>query len=111
MLQHQVPLESLGQGALREGHQPRDLQENARRAGPGERLFVVGAREERPTYRTALATRADGHRAKGQTVVYLAVEGVVVAALGVADLIKPTTAKASRSLHAMELQLNMTFDV
>jgi Cu+-exporting ATPase len=43
----------------------------------------------------------------GQTVVYLAVDGVAVAAIGVADPIKETTAEAIRALHAEGLRLVM----
>ncbi len=54
-----------------------------------------------------LATRADQQRSEGQTVVYLAVEGVAVAAIGVADPIKPTTMEAIKSLHAAGLKVIM----
>ncbi|MEO8703463.1 MAG: heavy metal translocating P-type ATPase [Kofleriaceae bacterium] len=55
----------------------------------------------------ALAARADEQRAEGQTVVYLAVDGVAVAAIGVADPIKPTSAEAIKSLHAAGLKVIM----
>ena len=55
----------------------------------------------------ALAARADEQRAEGQTVVYLAVDGVAVAAIGVADPIKPTSAEAIQSLHAAGLKVIM----
>ena len=55
----------------------------------------------------ALANQADQQRAEGQTVVYLAVDGAVVAAIGVADPIKATTAEAIRSLHAEGLKIIM----
>jgi P-type Cu+ transporter len=42
-----------------------------------------------------------------QTVVYLAVDGVAVAKIAVADPIKPTTAEAIRALHAEGLRLVM----
>ena len=54
-----------------------------------------------------LADKSDHLRALGQTVVYLAVEGAAVAAIGVADPIKPTTAEAIRSLHAEGLKIIM----
>ena len=54
-----------------------------------------------------LEARADQQRGEGQTVVYLAVDGAAVAALGVADPIKPTTAEAIRSLHAEGLNIIM----
>ena len=69
----------------------------------GNARFVVGAGGDV----AALATGADRHRAEGQTVVYLAVDGAVVATLGVADPIKPTTAEAIRSLHAEGLKIIM----
>ncbi len=55
----------------------------------------------------ALAARADQQRSEGQTVVYLAVDGIAVAAIGVADRIKPTTAEAIKSLHAAGLKVIM----
>ena len=55
----------------------------------------------------ALAVEADHQRSEGQTVVYLAVEGVAVAAIGVADPIKATTAEAIKSLHAAGLKVIM----
>ncbi|MEP7346135.1 MAG: heavy metal translocating P-type ATPase [Gemmatimonadaceae bacterium] len=54
-----------------------------------------------------LAARTDQLRREGQTVVYLAVDGVAIAALGVADPIKPTTAEAIKSLHAEGLKIIM----
>jgi Cu+-exporting ATPase len=50
----------------------------------------------------ALATHA-----AGQTVVYVAVDGVAVAAISVADPIKPTTAEAIRALHTEGLRVVM----
>ncbi len=54
-----------------------------------------------------LAAKADQLRGEGQTVVYLAVDGAAVAALGVADPIKATTAEAIQSLHAEGLKIIM----
>jgi len=54
-----------------------------------------------------LERSADEQRTAGQTVVYLAVDGVAVASIGVSDPIKPTTAEAIRSLHAEGLQIVM----
>ncbi|CAN5917788.1 heavy metal translocating P-type ATPase [soil metagenome] len=52
-----------------------------------------------------LAAKADQLRGEGQTVVYLAVDGAAIAALGVADPIKATTAEAIQSLHAEGLKI------
>ena len=49
----------------------------------------------------------DAAGAEGQTVVYLAIDGVAVAAIAVADPIKPTTREAIRALHAEGLRLVM----
>ncbi|MEO7733339.1 MAG: heavy metal translocating P-type ATPase, partial [Kofleriaceae bacterium] len=54
-----------------------------------------------------LFTSADQQRGEGQTVVYLSVDGAVVASLGVADPIKDTTGEAIRSLHAEGLKIIM----
>ena len=55
----------------------------------------------------ALAANADRQRREGQTVVYLAVDGAIVAAIGVADPIKATTAEAIKALHAEGLKIIM----
>ena len=55
----------------------------------------------------ALATKADRQRSEGQTVVYLTVDGTMVAAIGVADPIKATTAEAIKSRHAEGLKIIM----
>ncbi len=54
-----------------------------------------------------LTAKADTLRGEGQTVVYLAVDGAAIAALGVADPIKATTAEAIQSLHAEGLKIIM----
>jgi Cu+-exporting ATPase len=46
-----------------------------------------------------LADRAEALRADGQTIVFLAVDGVPAGLLGVADLVKETTPEAIRALH------------
>ncbi len=55
----------------------------------------------------ALTADADRQRSEGQTVVYLAVDGAAVAAIGVADPIKPTSAEAITALHAEGLKIIM----
>ena len=55
----------------------------------------------------ALASRADLERSAGQTVIYLAVDGVTIAAIGVEDPIKATTAEAIAALHAEGLKIIM----
>ena len=54
-----------------------------------------------------LAARADALKKDGQTAVYLAVDGKAVAALGVADPIKPSTPAALRALHQEGLRIVM----
>jgi Cu+-exporting ATPase len=51
--------------------------------------------------------KADQMRREGQTVVFLAVDRVLVALLGVADPIKPTTLEAIIALHAAGLRIVM----
>jgi Cu+-exporting ATPase len=53
------------------------------------------------------ASRASALRAEGQTIVYLAVDGQLVALLGIADPIKPTSAQAVQALRAEGLRLVM----
>ena len=54
-----------------------------------------------------LASAAEDMRREAQTAMFLAVEGRVVALLGVADPIKPSTPEALRQLHAEGLRLVM----
>ncbi|CAN5433422.1 heavy metal translocating P-type ATPase [soil metagenome] len=55
----------------------------------------------------ALGAEADAQRAKGQTVMFIAVGGRVAGAIGVADPIKASTPEAIRMLHADGLRLVM----
>jgi Cu+-exporting ATPase len=55
----------------------------------------------------AVTARADELRQLGQTVVFLAVDGALVALLGIADPIKSTTAEAIAALHAQGLRVVM----
>jgi P-type Cu+ transporter len=53
------------------------------------------------------AFRASALRAEGQTIVYLAVDGQLVALLGIADPIKPTSAQAVQALRGEGLRVVM----
>src|SRR5262249_37753013 len=52
-----------------------------------------------------LADRAQALRSDGQTVVFVAIDGVVAALLGVADPIKPSTEEAMTHLHRAGLRV------
>jgi P-type Cu+ transporter len=54
-----------------------------------------------------LAARAEGLRAEGQTVMFIAVDGEVAGLIGVADPIKSTTAEAINALHEEGLKVVM----
>jgi Cu+-exporting ATPase len=54
-----------------------------------------------------LANEAEGLRAQGQTVMFVAVDGTVAGLIGVADPIKPTTAEAIRALHDEGIRIVM----
>jgi Cu+-exporting ATPase len=56
---------------------------------------------------TMVTSAADGLRADGQTVMFVAVEGRVMGLLGVADPIKPSAAEALRALRAEGLRIVM----
>lgn len=56
---------------------------------------------------TALSSHADDLRALGQTVMFLAIDGVLAAIMGVADPIKESTAEAIRDLHALGIRVVM----
>jgi P-type Cu+ transporter len=51
--------------------------------------------------------QADAHRADGETVMFMAVDGKLAALIGVADPIKPTTAEAIANLHEEGVTLVM----
>jgi P-type Cu+ transporter len=55
----------------------------------------------------SLAARAEGLRAEGQTVVFVAVAGGVAGLLAVADTVKATTPAAIRALHAEGVRIVM----
>ncbi|MEO8549393.1 MAG: copper-translocating P-type ATPase, partial [Kofleriaceae bacterium] len=76
---------------------------NGKHVSLGNVRFVSGA----GINLDALAANADQQRNAGQTVVYLAVDGAAIAAIGVADPIKSTTAEAIKSLHAEGLKIIM----
>ena len=54
-----------------------------------------------------LPQQADNHRAEGQTVMLLAVDGKAAGLIGVADPIKDTTPEAIRDLHGEGIQVVM----
>ena len=54
-----------------------------------------------------LSTQADKHRAEGQTVMLVAIDGKAAGLIGVADPIKITTAKAISDLHAEGIHVVM----
>ncbi len=64
-------------------------------------LHDVGAWDD------GLAPQADEYREKGQTVMFVAVDGKPAGLLGVADPIKKTTVEAIRQLHAAGLKVVM----
>ncbi|HEY0715443.1 MAG TPA: copper-translocating P-type ATPase, partial [Polyangia bacterium] len=55
----------------------------------------------------SLLPKADGLRAEGQTVMYVAVDGQLAGILGVADPIKATAAEAIAALHAEGVRIAM----
>ena len=59
------------------------------------------------TFDTALARKAEEGRAKGQTVMFVAIDGKPVGLLAVADPIKPTSASAIASLHKAGIRVVM----
>jgi Cu+-exporting ATPase len=74
------------------------------------RMVAVGTErlmEEEWVELGAVATAADGLRADGQTVMFVAVEGQVMGLLGVADPIKASAAEAIRALRAEGLRIVM----
>ena len=56
---------------------------------------------------SALAAKAEGLRAEGQTVMFLSVDGQPAGLIGVADRIKESTAEAIRLLHEQGVRIVM----
>jgi len=56
---------------------------------------------------SSLAAQADAHRRKGQTVMFVSVDGAAAGFIGVADPIKATTGEAIARLHAQGLKVVM----
>lgn len=54
-----------------------------------------------------LAERAESHRAEGQTVMFIVVDGKAAGILGVADPIKESTPDAIRQLHEQRIRIVM----
>ncbi len=54
-----------------------------------------------------LAEKAEAHRSEGQTVMFVAVNGVAAGLIGVADPIKATTPEAIKELHSAGLKIVM----
>ena len=55
----------------------------------------------------ALGAKADELRARGETVMFVAIDGVPAGLIGVADRLKPTTVEAIRALHEEGLRIVM----
>jgi Cu+-exporting ATPase len=55
----------------------------------------------------ALAEKAEAHRSEGETVMFVAVNGVAAGLIGVADPIKATTPEAIEELHRAGLKIVM----
>jgi len=70
----------------------------------GKEKFLT---ESNVTIADELKTEAHRLQEKAQTTVWVAVDGKAVGILGIADPIKPTTKKAIRELHEMNLKVIM----
>jgi Cu+-exporting ATPase len=74
------------------------------------RAVAVGNRalmEDRAALPEAAVEHAEALRSEGQTVMFVAVDGVVVSLLGVADPVKESTPEAIRQLHDDGIELVM----
>ena len=76
----------------------------ARRAALGNRRLM---QESNVAVDAVAEQRAERLRSEGATVMFLAVDGVLVALIAVADRIKPETPEAIRRLHAAGLRIVM----
>jgi Cu+-exporting ATPase len=69
-------------------------------------LFEENLRLSSP-FPTELLSEADAARAKGQTVLFVAVDGLPVGFLAAADPIKPSTRAAIAAMHDLEIRVVM----
>ncbi|MGH8166986.1 MAG: copper-translocating P-type ATPase, partial [Woeseiaceae bacterium] len=83
--------------------------EGAQAIVTGKKVAVGNARmmERVGALNTALAEAAEAHRAEGQTVMFVAVDGQAAGLIGVADPIKASTPRAIEQLHAAGLKVVM----
>ena len=104
------------QGAAERGITPGTAQTFESLTGKGLRGVVDGHQvllgnrvllERAGVQPSLLATTAEELRQQGQTVMFLAVDGAVAAAFGVADPIKDTTPEAVRELHGDGIRIVM----
>ncbi len=56
---------------------------------------------------SSLSADADSHRAEGQTVMFVAIDGALAGLIGVADPIKETTPEAIEQLHRADVRVVM----
>ncbi|MEE8137316.1 MAG: heavy metal translocating P-type ATPase, partial [Thermoanaerobaculia bacterium] len=104
------------EGAQEKGVSPREVQDFSSLTGmgvsgrAGEARLALGndrLMEELGVGLGELSSRAQGLRAQGQTVVFVAVDGELAGILGVADPIKASTPEAIRRLHADGVEIVM----
>jgi Cu+-exporting ATPase len=76
----------------------------------GGRSVAVGNRilmGDRASLGDSAVERAETHRADGQTVMFVAIDGAVVGLLGIADPIKESTSEVIRTLHDEGIRIVM----
>jgi len=108
--------EALVRGAVERKIRPMEAKEFEALSGKGVMAEVEGRRvalgndrlmEELGVATEGLEERAAEMRADGQTVMYVAVDGVAAGLLGVADPVKETTPEAIRRLHEAGVRVVM----
>ena len=104
------------EGAAERGIAPAAATEFASTTGKGVAAMVDGYRvavgnnammASEGADATSLADDADARRGKGETVMFVAIDGRLAGLVAVADRIKPTTPAAIRALHADGLRIVM----
>ncbi len=76
---------------------------HGRKVGLGNRQLLEGAGIDPG----GLTADAEGLRQDGQTVMFVAVDGIAAGLLGVADPVKPTTSEAIKALHDEGIRIVM----
>jgi len=103
-------------GALERGLDPQPIADFRAITGKGVAAIVAGRSallgnvalmQDNGIEIVDVQSVAEEHQAEGETIMYLAVDGILAGLLGVSDPVKPTTPEAIAALHAEGIEIVM----